>query len=143
MPPNNDENSFRKVLALSFTTDANYNTNSTLCTYVEGGNKYINIAYLVLLSFIINYICSFIANVDSISYIFIFGLVITTLLLSRFLPFYFDIGFGTGRATSILSNIKLYILFIILNLSIKRGSLYLTYFILSDLFFPKPYVFYY
>lgn len=143
VPPNNDENSFRKVLALSFTTDANYNTNSTLCTYVEGGNKYINIAYLVLLSFIINYICSFIANVDSISYIFIFGLVITTLLLSRFLPFYLDIGLGTGRATSILSNIKLYILFIILNLSIKRGSLYLTYFILSDLFFPKPYVFYY
>jgi len=143
VPPNNDEKSFRKVLALSFTTDPNYNTNTSLCTHIEGGNKYMNLLMILLLSFLINFICSYIANIDTLSYTFIAIIVIIVLLLSKYLPLYFDIGLGTGRATSIISNIQLYILFIILNLSVKRGSLYLSYFIFTELFFPRSAVFYY
>jgi hypothetical protein len=143
VPPNNDENSFRKVLALSFTTDPTYNTKKSLCTFIEGGNKYINVLFLIAAMIIINYICSYIANVDKISYTLITFIVIVSLLLSRFMPIYFDIGLGTGRATSLFSNIQLYIIFIVLNFSLKRGALLLSYYILSDLLFPRSYVFYY
>jgi hypothetical protein len=143
VPPNDDPNSFRKVLALSFTIDPNYNTNTSLCTFLEGGHKHFNVIMLLVAIFIINYIVSYIAKVDKISYIFI-GIVVTIcILLSRYMPEYFDIGLGTGRPTSIFSNIKLYMIFILINLSVKRGALYLSYFILTELFFPRSWVFYY
>jgi hypothetical protein len=143
VPPNNDENSFRKVLALCFTTDPNYNTNKSMCTFIEGGNKFINVLFLLFMIFVINYIVSYIANVDKISYSLIAIIVLITLILSRFMPIYFDIGLGTGRATSILSNIQLYIMFMIISLSVKRGALFCTYYILSDLLFPRFFMFYY
>ena len=143
VPPNHDENSFRKVLALCFTTDPNYNTKKSMCTYIEGGNKYMNVIFLILAIFAINYVCSYIANVDNISYTLIAAIVIITLLLSRFMPIYFDIGLGTCRATSILSNLQLYIIFMLISLSFKRGALFLSYYILTDLFFPRSLVFYY
>ena len=142
IPPNNDPNSKRKVIALSFTTDKKYATKKSLCTYLEGGSNYFNIIKWILFVFLINYICGFFSNINRVDYKIIFTLLIICLFVTKYVPLYYDIGFGTGRPTSFTYNGIILMSSIIWSLSIKRGILFFIYFALSEVFFPREWVYY-
>lgn len=142
VPPNTDPNSKRKVLALSFTTNKDYNTKTSLCTHIKGGSNYQNVIKILLTISIASYICGFLSNIDSVSYKVLGGLVVSVLLICKYLPLYYDTGLGTGRATSILSNVVLLTVAIALSLSIKNGSMFFVYFALSEVFLPRKWVYY-
>jgi len=141
IPPNNDPNSKRKVIALSFTTDKQYDTKKSLCTFLEGGNNYFNIIKLIIFVFLINYICGFFSNINNVDYTIIFTLLIICLFVSKYVPMYY-IGLGTGRPTSFTYNVIILMSSIIWSLSIKRGIMFFIYFALSEVFFPREWVYY-
>lgn len=124
---------------MSFTTDKQYDTKKSLCTYLEGGSNYFNIVTLIIFVFLINYICGFLSNINNVDYTVIFPLLIICLFVSKYLIIQ---GFGTGRPTSFTYNFLILMSSIIWSLSIKRGILFFIYFALSEVFFPREWVYY-
>jgi len=143
IPPNNDPNSKRKVIALTFTTDKKYNTKQSLCTYLEGGNNYFNIIKLIVMVFFINLFCGFFSNINNVDYTIVFTLLILCFIITKYVPLYYDLAwFGTGRPTSFKYNFLILLSSILMSLSIKRGILFFIYFALSEVFFPRDWVYY-
>lgn len=140
VPPNNDITSERSVLSVSFTTDANYIKSETLCTYIEGGSNYTNIFKLLITIFCINFIISYISNVNSIPYRDIIVFFILGLLISKYIPLYFDTGLGSGRSSSIHKNMFLVFFTMCITCSTKGGILFFSYFMLSDVVFMRYWV---
>jgi hypothetical protein len=142
VPPNEDDDSERTVLSLSFISDEKLNDMefNNMCTYTEGGNNYLNIVKLLVFAVVINFIISYIAGVDKLSYTFIGVLLVFVLIIIKYVPLYLDTGLGSGRASSISYNLLLVLLFIILVFSFKGGILFFIYFALSDVFFPRSWV---
>ena len=144
VPPNNDPNSERTVLSMHFTSDKkiseNNKTSNNMCTYIEGGNNYINIIKIFLTIFIINFILTFISGINNLSYKFLIIFLIICLFIAKYIPYYYDIGTGTGRASSFYHNIIILLGFIICTLSIKGAIVFFCYFLLSDVFFKKKWV---
>lgn len=143
VPPNNDPNSKRTVLALAFSSNKEFAEtieNKNMCTFIEGGNNKFNILILIFSIFIINLIISKIIDIDKISIKFLISIILFTLIITKYVPLYFDIGLGSGRSSCIMKNIQLLIISMIFTLSIKGGNLFLIYFILSDVFFPRKWV---
>tara|TARA_B100000927_G_scaffold291042_1_gene291654 strand:+ start:1131 stop:2228 length:1098 start_codon:yes stop_codon:yes gene_type:complete len=144
VPPNNDANSERTVLSIAFTSNEEIgnstNMSNNMCTHIEGGNNYLNIIKIVLLIFFLNLLLSHISGINVLSYITIFLLFTFFVLIVKYIPYYFDIGLGSGRSSSIYHNFILLVVFIILTFSIKGGTIFLSYFILSDVFFPRYWV---
>lgn len=144
IPENTDPNSKRYVLSLAFTSDVDLiNPDvSNLCTFIEGGKNYLAFASIIIMLFLLNFILSQLANTKIIPYKVIVIMLIISILVCKYLPF-LNLGIGTSRSSSISFNIILLSLFLIATLSIKGGSLLFMYFILSDVFFPRSWVFYY
>ena len=143
VPPNNDINSKRTVLSLAFSSSEEFSKkieNKNLCTFIEGGNNKFNIFILVLLIFIINYIIDKLTFVNTINLRTIITLLIITLILVKYFPLYTNFNIGSGRSSSILKNIQLLIMFSLISLSFNKGSIFLIYYLLSDVFFPKSWV---
>lgn len=143
VPPNNDPNSERTVLSLSFTSDESLskkNRGDNLCTFLEGGNNYLNIFKILMIVFIINIILSQLSGINSLSYkslIIFFGF---NLLIAKYIPYYFDIGLGTNRTSSIYHNLVVLLFFIMSTISIKGAIVFFSYFLLSDIFFARSWV---
>jgi hypothetical protein len=143
VPPNEDDNSERTVLSLAFTTNPEIGTNrDNMCTYTKGGNDFFNIFKLVFAIFIINFVVSQLSGVNHLSYTFLFPFVIIVMIVVKYIPFYFDIGLGSGRSSSIYHNTILLIATIVSTVSIKGAILFYSYFLLSDVFFPRSWVAY-
>jgi hypothetical protein len=143
VPPNNDPNSERTVLSLAFTSDKNLgkiDDSENMCVYLEGGNNYINVIKILTLIFLLNFILTKISGINILSYKFISIFLAIILILAKYIPLYFDIGLGTGRASSILYNLILLLAFIAVTFSIKGGMVMFSYFLLSDLFFLRKWV---
>ncbi len=144
VPPSDDPNSERTVLSLAFTSKEEFskdpNMTNNLCSYLEGGSNYLNIIKIILIIFVINFILTYISGINKLSYTFLVTFFIITLLLVKYIPYYFDIGLGTGRASSIYYNVILLIFFMIMTISVKGGIVFLSYFLLSDLLFPRKWV---
>jgi hypothetical protein len=146
VPPNNDPNSERTVLSIAFTSDKkiskNKNNSNNLCTYIEGGNNYKNLLKIFFKVFIINFILSNISKINDIDYKEISILFLLTNILVKYLPLYYDIRLGSGRSSSIIHNFVLLLVSIISTFSIKGGTIFITYFLLSYTFFSKNWVAY-
>lgn len=141
VPPNDDPESERTVLALVFTTNKEMSKDTkisnNMCSYLEGGNNYINIIKIILTVFLINFILTQISGINNLSYNFILIFFIIILLIAKYIPYYFDIGLGTGRASSIYYNILLLLAFILTTISIKGAIVFFSYFLISDVFFLR------
>jgi hypothetical protein len=144
VPPNDDENSERTVLSIAFTSDTRLNKNvkysNNMCTFLEGGNNYANVIKLILSAFIINYVISYLSGANNLSYNFLTLFLVIVLLIVKYIPLYIDIGLGTGRSSSIHYNLFILLCFLSITLSIKGGTLFFLYFILSDVFFLRSWV---
>lgn len=143
VPPNNDDNSERTVLSIAFTSDNKMNEDdkysNNMCTYSEGGNNYYNIFKLLIFVFIINFVISIISGIKSVSYMFLLFFFIIVLFVVKYFPF-LNTGLGSGRSSSIVKNILLLPAILISTFSIKGGTLFYIYFLLSDVFFPRSWV---
>jgi hypothetical protein len=143
VPPNKDDNSKRYVLSVKFTSDKNLTQNSNnMCTYIEGGNNYINLIKVLTSILILNIIAYKIAGVDKLDYKFLLSVLLLVMLTVKYIPMYFDTSFGSGRSSSIIYNIGLVMMLIMITLSPKGGILFFSYFALSDVFFPSSLVAY-
>jgi len=144
VPPNDDPNSERTVLSIAFTSDKkiseNKNMSNNMCTYVEGGNNYTNIIKIFLTVFLINFILTQISGINHLSYNFILVFFIINLFIAKYIPYYFDIGLGTGRASSIYHNFIILLGFILATISIKGAMILFSYFLISDVFFLRKWV---
>lgn len=146
VPPNDDPNSERTVLSIAFTSDEkiskNTNMAKNMCTYIEGGKNYLNILKIFLTFFIINLILTYISGINNLSYSFIIPFFIINLIIARYIPYYFNIGLGTGRPSSFYYNFILLLGFILLTVSIKGAIIFYSYFLISDVFFSRNWVYY-
>lgn len=144
VPPNDDPNSERTVLAIAFTSDKKISENkdmsNTMCTYIEGGNNYMNLIKIALTIFLINFILTQISGINQLSYIFILVFFIINVFIAKYIPYYFDIGLGTGRSSSIYHSFIILLGFILATVSIKGAIIFFSYFLLSDVFFSKNWV---
>lgn len=147
VPPNNDKNSERTVLSIPFTSSFELSKDNTmsnnLCTHIQGGNNILNIVKICISIFLINLILTQISGIDLVSYKFLAPFLIILLLLARFLPNNFNINLGTNRASSIFYNIFLLLVIMMVTISIKGAIVFLSYFLISDLFFPRKWMQYY
>lgn len=143
VPPNNDPNSERTVLSLAYTSDKNLsekdNVGDNMCTYIEGGNNYKHISKLIITAFIINFILTQISGINKLSYKSLLVFIAINMIIAKYLPYY-DIGTGTNRSSSIYHNILTLIAFMLATVSIKGAIVFFSYFLLSDLFFPRKWV---
>jgi hypothetical protein len=144
VPPNDDPNSERTVLSIAFTSDEsaskNENRSNNLCTFLEGGNNYLSLFKILMLVFITNLVLSQLSSINSLSYkslIIFFGF---NLLIAKYIPYYFDIGLGSNRPSSIYDNLELLLFFIIGTISIKGAIVFFSYFLLSDVLFSRSWV---
>lgn len=144
VPPNDDEKSERTVLSIAFTSDeriANNPVNSNnLCTFIEGGNNYVNLLKIAISMFVINFILANISGIYKLSYKFIFIFFACVLLISKYVPYYLDIGLGSGRASSIYYNMLILVMFLVGTISIKGAMVMFSYFLLGDVFFSRKWV---
>jgi hypothetical protein len=147
VPPNNDDNSERTVLSIPFTSNLELSKDSTmsnnLCTHIQGGNNILNIVKIIMTVFFLNLILTQISGVNKVSYKFFGPYLMVLLLLARFLPNHFDTNLGTNRASSIRYNLVILLILIIATLSVKGAMVFFSYFLISDLFFPRKWVEYY
>lgn len=144
VPPNNDDNSVRTVLSIAFTSDKKLNTDNkysnNMCTYIEGGNNYLNIFKLIITIFFINFIITHISGINSLSYNFLLTFLVITLIIVKYVPLYLDIGVGSGRSSSIIKNLFMLLITMVATFSTKGAILFFSYFALSDVFFMRSWV---
>lgn len=144
VPPNDDPNSERTVLSIAFTSDEEIskdkNSSNNLCTFIEGGNNYMNILKVVILVFVINIILTHISGINMLSYKSLIIFITINMLIAKYVPYFFDIGLGTNRPTSIYHNIVMLLFFILCSVSIKGAIVFFSYFLLSDVFFSRKWV---
>jgi hypothetical protein len=143
VPPNDDDQSERTVLSLAFTTNPEMvNNPNNMCTYLEGGNNYLNVVKLVLGIFVLTFILSQLSGVDKLSYTFLFVFLAVVMIVVKYVPLYLNTGLGSGRSSSIWHNMILVIAFMICTVSVKGAILFFSYFALSDVFFASSWVAY-
>jgi len=143
VPPNDDDNSERTVLSIAFTSDEKLNNekySNNMCTYIEGGNNYLNLIKLSSSMFILNFILSTISGVNNFSYTFLLFFLSIVLIIVKYVPLYFNTGLGSGRSSSILNNLIILGGIAIITLSTKGAILFFSYFALSDVFFLRSWV---
>jgi len=144
VPPNDDPESERTVLSVAFTSSKeiadNEDFGKNLCTYTEGGNNYRNVVKIFLYIVLINHSLTFISGINLISYKNLFLLFGILLLLAKYIPKHFDIGIGTGRASSIYHNLVLLCFFVITTMSFKGAIVFFSYFLISDIIFSRKWV---
>ena len=145
VPPNEDDNSERTVLSIAYTSDKNLNkkgiSGNNLCTYIQGGNNYLNMFKIIFSVFVINLIFSYISGTKDIPYNYLFVYALIVLFTVSLIPS-LNLGIGSGRSSSIHHNIVLILLFTLFTLSPKGGVIFFSYFALSDVFFPSSWVSY-
>lgn len=105
-----------------------------------GGTNYINVIKIILTIFLINFILTYISGINRLPYNFILVFFVITLLIAKYIPYYFDIGLGTGRASSIYYNFIILIGFMLATISIKGAMIFFSYFLISDVFFLRKWV---
>ncbi len=146
VPPNEDDQSERTVLSIAYTSDNKLNNNekysNNMCTYIEGGNNYMNVIKLAISIFIINWLITFVSGANNLSYRFLLIYLLIVLLVVKYVPLYLDTGLGSGRSSSISHNLFLLLFCMFLTFSTKGAILFFTYFALSDVFFPRSWVAY-
>lgn len=144
VPPNDDDDSERTVLSIAYTSNDNLNQNKrygdNMCTYLEGGNNYVNVIKVIVSIFVLNFIVSFISGANNISYTFLSVFLAVVLLVVKYIPLYFDIGLGSGRSSSVLNNLFILVCTMIATVSTKGAILFFAYFALSDVFFSRSWV---
>ena len=144
VPPNDDPNSERTVLSIAFTSDKNISENENMsknmCTYIEGGSNYMNLIRIFLTVFLMSFVLTQISGINRLSYSSILVFFITSLLIAKYIPYYFDIGLGTGRASSIYHNSIILLGFMLATISIKGAMIFFSYFLISDVFFSRKWV---
>jgi hypothetical protein len=130
VPPNNDDNSERTVLAIAFTSDTRLNEqdkyNNNMCTYLEGGNNYFNIFKLAISIFFINLIITQISGINLLSYKVLLTFLLLVLIIVKYVPFYLDIGLGSGRSSSVTKNLLILLGLIVLTFSTKGAILFFS-----------------
>jgi hypothetical protein len=144
VPPNNDDNSERTVLSIAFTSDVKLNKHdkysNNMCTYLEGGNNYLNVLKLIITIFFINLIITQISGINVLSYNVLITFLLLVLIIVKYIPYYFDIGLGSGRSSSIIKNLFILLVIIIITFSTKGAILFFSYFALSDVFFMRSWI---
>ena len=140
VPTNNDPESERIVLSIGYTSNKDVKKGNNLCIFTDGGNNYKNIAKIMIIIFIVNRSLLKISAVENVSYLYIISLFTLNLIMIRVLPANDNWKLGTGRPVSIYHNLILLIFTVITAFSFKGGILFLTYFMFSDVFFPRKWV---
>lgn len=147
VPPNNDPNSERKVLNLVYTSDKKLSQDlgisNNMCSFIAGGSNMKNIIILFLGVFISNFIISYLAKTKNLTYSFTIVFMIISLLLVKYIPQIHNLPIGSGRASSLKHNLVMVLIFILFTLSFKGGILFFLYFAITNIVFPRSWVFYY
>lgn len=143
VPRNDDPDSERTVLSIAFTTSEqigkSVDNSKNLCTFIEGGNNYVHLFGIWALIFVLNLSLSSISGINNLSYTFLSLFLIIAFTVSRFVP-YTQLNMGSGRAYSFYYNLLFFLYFIITTVSYKGAICFYSYFVLSDVFFPKKWV---
>jgi hypothetical protein len=140
VPPNEDENSNRTVLSIAFTTNDKLNKSENMCTFIEGGNNYFNLIKIVLSIFTINLVLTYLSGINTLSYKFLLIYIASIMVIIKYVPLYFNTGLGSGRSSSFFHNLILIFAFMIFTFSTKGAIVFISYFFLSDVFFPRTWV---
>ena len=131
-------------MSIAYTSDEklskNKNLNNNLCTFIQGGNNYWNMFNIVLIAFLINIILTRISGINNLSYKFLLEFFIINVIIVKYVPLYFDIGLGTNRPSSIYHNFILLVICMLGTFSIKGAIVMFSYFLLSEIFFPRKWV---
>ena len=149
IPPSNDPDSKRTVLSMSFTSiepekipNKGFNSKN-LCTWLEGANNYFNLFTIWALVFFTNLFISYITGTSNINIKFLLVLYVVVIIIFKYVPLYFNIGLGSGRPGSLTYSIyPLLLSFLLFTLSVRGGILLFSYFVLTDIFFPKSWIAY-
>ena len=145
VPPNDDPDSERTVLSIAFTSDPvlakRDNASRNLCTYIEGGNNIPNMLKLWTATFGINYVLNRFAGSGETSLKNVLGMLAGSMLMARVVPHTVDLRvLGTNRASSLHHNMALFAIFTLNTASLRGGAMFFTYFLLSDVWFPRSMV---
>jgi len=147
VPPNNDPNSERKVLNIVYTSDKKLSQelgiSNNMCSYIAGGSNIKNIIILFLGIFISNLIISYLAKTKNLTYSFTLVFLAISLLLVKYIPQIHNLPIGSGRASSLKHNLVMVLIFILFTFSFKGGILFFLYFAITNIVFPRSWVFYY
>ena len=141
VPPNKDPDSERIVLSVTYTSDKKISEEESknLCTFLEGGNNYKSILIIWFTIFILNFVLTYISGINNLSYPFVTGFLILVFTIARFVP-YILVNLGSGRAYSFYYSFLIFLLFVLASFSYKGAIMFFSYFVLSDVFFPKSWV---
>ena len=141
VPPNEDDQSERTVLSISFISDKSLlGDDKHMVTYIQGGNNYVNILKMVLAIFCINLVIGGLTGVNHIPYATLVPFMLLVFVIVKYVPLYVDIGLGSGRASSFTHNIISLFVVMLASLSVKGAILFGSYFMLSDVFFARSWV---
>lgn len=140
VPPNEDDNSERTVLSIAFTTNDKHNKSKNMCTYIQGGNNYVNLIKIVLSVFVINLVSTYVSGINTLSYTFLLMFLAFVMVVIKYVPLYLNTGLGSGRSSSFLHNLVIVLSFILFTFSTKGAIVFVSYFFLSDVFFPRYWV---
>lgn len=136
VPPNNDKSSVRTVLVLAFTTDACFRKPDTdLCTYINGGKNraaILNLGARVALVAAGTYRLSGVGR--HISLKTALTSAVGAAIFARVFP-RLDLKVGTGRPVEIKQSIIVALACMALSFSVKGGSLFFVYYMLTDQIF--------
>lgn len=114
-----------------------------MCSYIAGGSNVKNIIILLLGIFITNFIISYLAKTKNLTYSFTLVFLAISLFLVKYIPEIHNLPIGSGRSSSIKHNLVLVLIFILLTFSFKGGILFFLYFAITNIIFPRSWVFYY
>jgi len=140
VPPNEDDKSERTVLSIAFTTNENFNDGDNLCTFIEGGSNYFNLIKIVLSIVTINLVLTFISGINTLSYTFLLIYIAVIMIIIKYVPLYLNTGLGSGRSSSFYHNFVIVLSFMLFTFSTKGAIVFISYFFLSDVFFPRSWV---
>lgn len=145
VPPNNDDTSERTVLSIAYTSDDRLNSDTkyanNMCTFIQGGNNYSNVLKLFVAILFINWGVSYLSGVNKVLYLDLLLFFMLVLIVAKYVPMYLK-STGSGRSSSMGHNIILLMAFITATFSIKGGTLFFSYFVLSEVFFSPSWVAY-
>lgn len=111
-----------------------------MCTYIQGGNNYVNLIKIVLSVFVINLVSTYVSGINTLSYTFLLMFLAFVMVVIKYVPLYLNTGLGSGRSSSFLHNLVIVLSFILFTFSTKGAIVFVSYFFLSDVFFPRYWV---
>lgn len=133
VPANDDETSIRTVLIVGFTTDKCFKKPAMdMCTYINGGKNVqaiitsiLKISIVAILTYRFSGVSKYLSTKAALQ------IVVVVSLVARLFPL-LNLPTGTGRPVELFQSAVIFAVCVLLSMSIKGGSLFFAYYMLTD-----------